>query len=376
MSSCTEGPQKTWLFPSGDVCYIGLLRQYQNSTQVATRANAETRLIASLPPRPTPIATRSACRTGVCACAPKPNGLMRLQVSARCALTAKGLAVDRRLPRRLDAMGPAGRGALASWAGSSRACVPYPSGSQHALHDALCGASRRRHSQGTATNETRAAINVPDPGVHDWGVGTDKLKALCRSRVHPAAAGTACKGTVVRPTLLATGGLCVTAGAGYDGCPTAATPTAAEAMCTQQAARLCTRSELELGLASGVRCTQQNVWSASTCVDAAEQSGDAAQQRPAGRAPQDVTRLPRWLVSWVDGRNTSHCSRWASQRLTASVVCCADLPADAVHDVAVWRSRSEPAQYDGTIDEGPTAWLTPRVKPGGPASSASSGTAR
>ena len=60
MSSCTEGPQKTWLFPSGDVCYIGLLRQYQNSTQVATRANAETRLIASLPPRPTPIATRSA----------------------------------------------------------------------------------------------------------------------------------------------------------------------------------------------------------------------------------------------------------------------------------------------------------------------------
>ena len=38
MSGCKEGPQKTWLFPSGDVCYIGLLRQYQNSTQVATHA--------------------------------------------------------------------------------------------------------------------------------------------------------------------------------------------------------------------------------------------------------------------------------------------------------------------------------------------------
>jgi hypothetical protein len=146
-------------------------------------------------------------------------------------------------------------------------------------------------------------------------------------------------------------------------------------MCKQQAARLCTRSELELGLASGVRCTQQNVWSASTCVDAAEPSGDA-QQRPADSAPQDMTRLPRWLVSVVDGRNTSQCSRWSSQPLTASVVCCADLPADAVHDVAVWRSRSEPAQYDETIDEGPAAWLTPSVKPGGPASSASSGTAR
>ena len=230
-------------------------------------------------------------------------------------------------------------------------------------------ATSSRCEQGMATNETRTALNVPDAGVHDWGVGADKLKALCRSRVRsPAAvAASACAGTVVRPTLFATDGLCVTAGA-YDGCPTVATAMEAVAMCQQKAARLCTRSELELGLAGSVSCTDQNVWSSSTCVNPTETYPD----------DHDM-QLPRLLVSWSnDGRNTSTCSHLSDQRETGSVLCCADLPADAVHDAAVWRSRSEPAQYDESdpLMDPSAAWLTPRIKPSGQGNSASSGTAR
>jgi hypothetical protein len=48
-SACKEGPEKTRLFASGDVCYIGLFRQLVNSTQVCLCLSTSERTVASVP---------------------------------------------------------------------------------------------------------------------------------------------------------------------------------------------------------------------------------------------------------------------------------------------------------------------------------------